>query len=185
MQKSKVLPGAVFGKLTVIEKDSVRKKAVYWKCICECGKETVMASSNIPRNKGCGCQRGLKGKESPNWKGNGEMSAAFVTKSKIQAKRRGIDWELSAGDLWDVYEKQGGLCAISGVPLKFPTSFRGMFRAEGTASIDRKDSSLPYLKSNIQWVHKIVNMMKQQLSDADFVSWCCTIASHQKGKLHE
>ena len=46
----------------------------------------------------------------------------------------------------------------------------------GTASLDRKNSSLDYTKDNIQWVHKDVNYMKMSLSEKYFIKLCKLIA---------
>lgn len=44
-------------KLTVIEKELNYKKnnSVYWKCKCECGKELLVTTSNLKKQKSCGC----------------------------------------------------------------------------------------------------------------------------------
>ena len=42
----------------------------------------------------------------------------------------------------------------------------------GTASIDRKDNSLGYVKGNIQWVHKDVNALKSNFKEKYFLKLC-------------
>lgn len=49
-------------------------------------------------------------------------------------------------------------------------------REEGTASLDRIDSSRGYVEGNVQWVHKDVNFMKQALSQERFVELCTLVA---------
>lgn len=61
MGKIKNLTGQRFGKLVAIEivgKDKTGCKM--WRCLCDCGNETVVRSSNLTlgRNKSCGCQVG-------------------------------------------------------------------------------------------------------------------------------
>lgn len=53
----KNLTGRKFGELTVIERAPTRKGATYWKCVCSCGNETTVASTNLLRGKtmSCGC----------------------------------------------------------------------------------------------------------------------------------
>ena len=51
------LTGKQYGELTVIEKDielSKKKKRIYWKCRCSCGREKSMRADNLPRAKTCG-----------------------------------------------------------------------------------------------------------------------------------
>ena len=52
------LTGQRFGRLTVIERSGKVTKgcSVYWKCICDCGNETIVARNNLRRNtNSCGC----------------------------------------------------------------------------------------------------------------------------------
>lgn len=53
----KNLIGETFGELTVVERAPSRKGATYWKCVCSCGNETVVASTNLIRGStmSCGC----------------------------------------------------------------------------------------------------------------------------------
>lgn len=49
-----------FGRLTVLGYDHSAKKKAYYRCRCECGKETVVYSGNLTSGKtrSCGCLRG-------------------------------------------------------------------------------------------------------------------------------
>lgn len=56
------LTGKRFGRLTVIERDYETQKkkhsnGTYWKCKCDCGNETSVASGNLKSRKvkSCGC----------------------------------------------------------------------------------------------------------------------------------
>ena len=57
--EAKNLTGQRFGKLTVIEKSDRRTKSrgVIWKCRCDCGNETFIASTCLMqgKTKSCGC----------------------------------------------------------------------------------------------------------------------------------
>ncbi|PAK67841.1 hypothetical protein [Lactococcus lactis] len=48
-----------FGRLTVIERSSkvTKGRNICWKCICDCGNETIVSGSNLERRKtkSCGC----------------------------------------------------------------------------------------------------------------------------------
>jgi hypothetical protein len=50
---------------------------------------------------------------------------------------------------------------------------------ETTASLDRIDSSKGYIKTNVQWVHKKVNKMKQDTSVDEFKHYCKLICEYQ------
>lgn len=46
-----------------------------------------------------------------------------------------------------------------------------------TASLDRIDSSKPYIIDNIQWVHKDINFMKRTYSHDYFIKLCKLVAN--------
>ena len=54
---TKDITGQKFGKLTVIERVENRGGKSHWKCLCECGQETIISSNSLVSNKtmSCGC----------------------------------------------------------------------------------------------------------------------------------
>lgn len=92
-----------------------------------------------------------------------------------QAKRRKLVVDFSIEDAYSVYLKQNKRCILTGEDLYF-TKFRTNFNRYTNASIDRIDSSLPYTISNVQWVHKTINMMKGSLSQSEFINWCSKVS---------
>ena len=88
---------------------------------------------------------------------------------------RGYRWELTIEDIWNIYEKQEGVCALSGVPIGWAE--KGL---TATASIDRIDSSEGYILENVQLVHKDINFMKQQFDQEYFVNMCKAVADKVK-----
>jgi hypothetical protein len=110
-----------------------------------------------------------------NFEGHGQVSCHFFHNYKRHAKGRGIPFEITTKDAWDVFLEQGGRCALSGVELNFVR-----YRKPGNASIDRIDPSGIYTRSNIQIIHKHLNEMKWDMEDAEFVDWCHRISDYQK-----
>jgi hypothetical protein len=53
------LTGKIFHRLTVVSFSELRGKHLYWKCLCICGNESFVSSSNLKRSevKSCGCLR--------------------------------------------------------------------------------------------------------------------------------
>ena len=84
--------------------------------------------------------------------------------------------------MWDIFEKQDKICALSGLPIEFETSQYGLWHGEGTASLDRIDSSKGYICGNVQWVHKDVNRMKQCFKEDRLLDLCKLIVEHNKVK---
>jgi len=72
-------------------------------------------------------------------------------------------------DLYRLWEKQEGKCALSGVFLTHHKDGSGV--RDCNASIDRISNSKSYSKDNVQLVCYRVNLMKHTLSEGDFYWW--------------
>lgn len=174
-----------YATLTVLEYAFSRNKNHYWKCECAaCGKIVVMAASNLknPNLRSCGCLRSKPGRTHQNWKGFGDIPASYLCKIKTHAKRRGIKVNLTVEYLWELFLSQQGKCALSGIPLTYPQSFKALSMGEGNASLDRIDSSKIYEPGNVQWVDKRINFMKQQLQQEEFIMLCKKVSEYQENK---
>lgn len=71
-------------------------------------------------------------------------------------------------DIRDQWEKQNGLCAVSGLPIKLHGQHTSHF---DLASLDRIDSSRPYEVENIQFIALPLNLAKQNQSNSDFIEF--------------
>lgn len=116
--------------------------------------------------------KGRKMKGNVNWLGYGDISKTQYSNIKNNARIRNIAFEVSIEDLWEVYLNQDGKCALSGVSIGFIAC------KKGNASLDRIDSTKPYTKDNIWWVHKDINLAKQSLSVNDFIELCEKVVTH-------
>ncbi len=94
-------------------------------------------------------------------------------KTRNTAIKRGLDFTLTMDDLEDLFQKQDQRCPYTGWKLTFASSTTAY---DGTASLDRIDSSKGYVKGNVQWVNKHVNLMKNAHTHEDFVELCKAIA---------
>lgn len=167
---SENLVGQTYDMLTVMSQVEGRDRGQFlWLCRCSCGNEKVFRTGVIKGGQqSCGCIIHRRKSQSHNWKGRGELSAVRWNLIKNKAKKRGLEFSVSLDYLWGIYQKQGGLCALTGVPIDL-----GTFKDDyGMASLDRIDSTGGYTEGNVQWVHRTVNFMKQSLSDAELVQWC-------------
>jgi hypothetical protein len=88
---------------------------------------------------------------------------------------RGYAWDLTIEYIWNMYEEQEGVCALSGIPIGWAD--KGL---TATASIDRIDNSEGYIVGNVQLLHKDVNFMKQQFDQEYFINICTQIANKVK-----
>lgn len=103
------------------------------------------------------------------------IRVAWFNKYRISAEYRSLDWEIEIDDIAILLSQQAGRCALSGLWLVTRGPMNGI-----TVSIDRIDNSLGYTISNIQLVHKKVNMMRGSLSIEEFQSFCTAVADRVK-----
>lgn len=81
---------------------------------------------------------------------------------------------ITENDIINQFNKQNGLCYYTGEPLKFePNSLY-------TISIDRLNPLIGYEKDNIVLCLNVVNLMKQDFDNHQFVEWCEKIVKHHK-----
>ena len=141
--------------------------------ICKyCGNEFITTPYRIAsgHTKSCGCVS--VGKRT----GGIYISSTVFNHIKNGAFSRNIEFSLNINFLDSLLESQKFKCAISGKELIY--GYRK--RTDITCSLDRIDSSKGYIQSNVQWVHKNVNMAKQEMSQQDFIQMCKDIAKYNE-----
>lgn len=169
--------GSKIGRLTVLSKSDKKSNRVYFKCVCDCGNETNVLSTTLFRKLvvSCGCYTIEKNKTRTT--GYKDISGSYWNHTKNSAERRGLDFEVKLEEAWDKFIQQKGLCALSGIEIKFANSYDDA--TNQTASIDRIDSLKGYISGNIQWVHKHINKIKQDFSDDYFIELCKNVTKNQ------
>ncbi len=90
------------------------------------------------------------------------------------AASRGLEMLIDREFLRELFDKQNGLCSLTGEPL----TFKGESHDKTTASLDRIDSSRGYVPDNVQWVHREVNIMKLDHEQSKFIELCRKVARH-------
>lgn len=89
MKKSQIKDrvGQKFGRLVVVKLDSIKDRNAMWDCLCECGKNTVVAGYHLKRTNSCGCLRDEKLVQRRQTHGatkNGKWSALYKTWNGIK-----------------------------------------------------------------------------------------------------
>lgn len=160
-----------FGKLLVLEDTGKRKsRRPIYKCICDCGNICEILGKYLLSGdtKSCGC---YNNKNAHNRDAVGEITKSFWTPIIKQAIRRGIPFTIDRNYAWNLYLKQNRKCKLTGIDINFSSNIRDE-RSKHTCSLDRINSDKGYIEGNVQWVHKIINIMKNKLSQTDFITWC-------------
>lgn len=99
---------------------------------------------------------------------------SWFHKARLQATTRRWQFLITIDDIADLFVKQNGLCALSSMPISVSGDLKDI-----SGSIDRIDNNVGYLVSNIQLVHKRINMMRGPLSVRDFVDFCRAVTTAQ------
>jgi hypothetical protein len=174
------LTGQRFGKYLVVGPAEPDKNGnTKWQCKCDCGTTRAIGRATLVRNEALSCG---KCTQKYNWKGYGEISGYYFSRLMHGARRRGIGFDITIEQIWDLFLTQGKTCALSGMPLSFASNLYGKNKHHQTASMDRKDSSKGYTLDNIQWIHKDINFMKQDNSDEYFIRICREVARYNDTK---
>jgi|688.fasta_scaffold224988_3 hypothetical protein len=173
--------GDKINKLTLID-NPFRKKVpngknrmdnvIYLNCQCECGNKLEIKASDVVKSntKSCGCtslgQRNI-----------GKVPRVFYRYLIKQAEVRNIEITITFEEIAELFDKQNGKCALSGVDLILPRIIRGNLR---TASVDRIDPNKGYISGNIQWVHVNINYAKLAMGNEEFINLCKQVAEYNK-----
>ena len=172
------------------------------KVICEhCGCEFDKAISEIKRSEEKGmkhfCSRTCVGKHSGKWynpnaiyydiSNHSNNSHDKYTKFRYHfrnIKRRNKEVNITMDDMIEVWEKQGGICPFTGVKLILNSYSKIVDSVLLAASLDRIDSSKGYIKGNIRWVSRGINLMKSNKSDEEVWEICKMIYENYKKINH-
>jgi len=111
---------------------------------------------------------------------NYKYTKAYRGKSKENYLRHLLSYKkryltLTLEDLINCWNRQRGICAISGLELTFTQSSG---RTITNASIDRIDSHKGYEKDNVQLVCHLVNLMKSDKTTQELIYMCRQIVLH-------
>lgn len=169
------MKGKVFGKLKVLHEDlSNSYKHKKWVCECDCGITKSVSGDHLRRGliTSCGCKNKLKD--------GGDISSDMwysLTNNKLskRSKRRNLEFTITKEYVYNLFINQNKKCALSGVDITLPKTWRD--RAY-TASLDRIDSKLGYVEGNVQWLHKHVNIMKNTFPQDMFIFLCNKISKN-------
>ena len=102
----------------------------------------------------------------------GRMSSLHSS-AVLRSKRKKLLYELSLNWLCELYEKQNGKCALTGIDFileRNPEGQRGALPY--SPSLDRINASLGYTKDNVRLVCAVVNLALNKFGDQVFDKIC-------------
>lgn len=169
-----------FGRLIALYPVRMKNR-LGWFCQCDCGNTTVVQSWSLVSGgtRSCGCIRKetTADKNRKGFLGYEGLSGARFGIIRYNAKKRNIKFEITVKEAWELFLKQDQKCALSGLELCFGSKRK---KIEQTASLDRINSELGYVAGNVQWIHKVINLMKGNQTQSSFIKMCDLISNYNK-----
>ena len=127
-----------------------------------------------------GCRRQAKGEHASHPLYTPDIDRYWSNRASAigaSVQKRGLVCLLDKDDLLGKCLAQGNRCALTGKPMTF--TMGGMENRRTQASVDRIDSDGNYEISNIQIVCNIANVMKSDMTMAEFYRWCNLLIAHK------
>ena len=162
--------GQRFGHWIVISRaNNIPRKSgsyVAWLCLCDCGNKVIIRGDSLAcgQSTNCGCVRVLP---------DGEASFhGVVSTYKANSKTRGINWELTNEQVKDITQQLCFYCGIPPAQNYRNDNGKGDYIYNG---IDRIDSKIGYIPSNVVPCCKKCNWAKQQMTYEEFVGWVSAV----------
>jgi hypothetical protein len=157
---TKNLIGHRFGKLRVIFREPNKKGKVMWHCICDCGKEIIVAAFRLKRKESCGCHR-IKSVSSDRLFSEHLLYKIYIREC---AKNRGYSFELNFEEFYNLIKQN---CFYCGSPPSKHYKFKRAPK-DSYNGIDRIDSNKNYQKSNVVPCCCSCNSAKMKLTQEEF-----------------
>ena len=167
-----------YNQLTVLEEVKHNNRLMF-RTQCDCGRVDIkrkdwVISGRTTSCKNCASKRtAIKYPPPVNRTGCMGLSGTHYLAIKAGATKRNIPFELSPEFLWNLYEIQEGLCALTGIAIVLVNKIKSnnVDWSIITASVDRKDSTKGYTWDNVWWVHKEINRLKNNYSLEELLYW--------------
>lgn len=174
--RQEIVIGDKFNDWTTISTDwyDSEKNATFVKVRCKCGQEKQVRKYTITAGISKKC-RSCMGRE--NFKGHEDLGGYHLNQIQRSAKKRNLEYNITPMYLWNLLELQEFKCALTGETIQLSRTINNKTKVQ-TASLDRINSKRGYVEGNVRWVHKIINQMRSNHSDVEFINWCTKVSKY-------
>lgn len=149
-----------------------------------CGKEfsrvaSIEKSSRKSFKNVC-CSRACSSKVQHSGDASLKKRLYYQLSQAIRTRDKEVGEDVDEDYLLEIWNRQGGKCPYSGQEMILkPHRNRGI-RVPNQASVDRIDSSLGYVRGNIEFVSLIANMAKNIWTKQDVLDFCNQVVDNAK-----
>jgi len=102
---------------------------------------------------------------------------SVVCHIRSSAKKRKIHYEIDEQFIFDLLNKQGWCCAISGKRLNTGSGSNCVGK---NCSLDRIDNKIGYVKNNVWWIDSHINKIKRTLTVEELKNICIKVLEYEK-----
>lgn len=174
--KKEDLTNKKFGDLTVIKFVGKRpignysRVSMIWECVCSCGKISNVVTANLlsGNTQSCGCRKAGKSIYVVDNYHRLTYKKSF-RKIRQNAKNKKLEFNITIDYIETLMKLQNNRCFLSNILIHIE---------DGSASLDRIDSSKGYIEGNVQWVHRTYNRMKNILTQKEFIQLCKLVSNN-------
>ena len=169
----KIEIGSKYKHWTVIEGPEYKNSTAYYKVRCDCGTETyklpieLLAIDKCFQCEKCAHKENMSNIRKKNG-AVGELTKTEYNRLRRSAEKRGYEFNVSLKYLWNLFQEQNQICAITG---DYIPSIKG-------ASLDRIESSKGYIEDNVQWVTQQANLSKHVMTMEQLYEFCRKVLNH-------
>jgi hypothetical protein len=149
-----------------------------WLCKCSCGNEVIVQAANIMSGQSKKCLKCSSLSHIYNYQDDVPTPVWKTIKANAIKRKKGFF--ITKEYIQELFLKQNKKCALSGIDIYFAKNNQDYVNRNQTASLDRIDNSKDYIEGNVQWIHKRINIMKNNLTDLEFINYCKIIVNHNK-----
>lgn len=164
------LTGHKYHRLSVLEEAQGRYGKAFWKCLCDCGNNTIVSTSDLRtgNTKSCGCwgleERTIRAKSKDR---NMIRLRDSLNAMKLTAKKKGRTWTLSDQEAYALMQSNCHYCNSE------PSNERKDYTYEEStkySGIDRIDNEQGYTKENCVPCCKMCNFLKKDYDQKFFLN---------------
>lgn len=111
---------------------------------------------------------------------------AFLSSGRASIIKHKNEIDITEKDLKELWEKQKGICPYSNIKMILPetTLQNSKLKSLKKASLDRIDSSLGYIKGNVEFVCNAINNAKNNFTKEEMISFIQEIKKAPGSPVH-